>query len=212
MLFCWVFNFSLLIASYIYDGFNFKNLFGDSFSFLVLFFSNKKDNYYKGMENWETYFKITFCKLISFNYDKYLNHKIKESKEEEEKVQTRKYKTTYDKRTNEIFEMEEYNLVQFLIYVFYIPLMLAGPLMSYNSFVSYLKRPTNFGMKRLMIYIFRFLNCLMILELFLHISYSNFMNEYRIWRYDEVKRPVMISSMTVSGKINFLKKYVFLCG
>lgn len=42
----------------------------------------------------------------------------------------------YDKRTEQNLPLAQYNFIAYFCYVFYIPLYLTGPTMTYNAFVS----------------------------------------------------------------------------
>ena len=62
---------------------------------------------------------------------------------------------------------EQRSVVLYLAYLFYVPLYLTGPTMTYNAFASYLRvRDTSFSSKSLLMYILRYLMCLLLMEVF----------------------------------------------
>lgn len=109
----------------------------------------------------------------------------------------------YRRRQEELRSLQnDYNLLYYLMYVFYLPTYIAGPICSYNAFISYLYRPQKEVPKRqlirmtvmLVVYLF-------FLELALHFMYFVGFNEHDCWRLntDNFCSSIMsMSSMQVS--------------
>lgn len=74
------------------------------------------------------------CRQISFNMD-YYYHLNNPNKVEKPKP----YWTDWRRRQEEPRKTEDYSLENYVLYMFYVPLYLAGPVACFNSFVSYVR-------------------------------------------------------------------------
>ncbi|CAD2217606.1 hypothetical protein AGDE_06699 [Angomonas deanei] len=110
---------------------------------------------------WTVVYRMSVLRLIAFNYDSWEAHHYMQSSRERA---MQKHLTTcvdcaelrkdgeggrlpevcrcYKLRTDYPRETSEYNLLFYFAYVLFPPLYIAGPMMSYNAFVSYLHTPT----------------------------------------------------------------------
>jgi len=78
-----------------------------------------------------------------------------------------------------------YHLPAFLAYVFYPPLYIAGPIITFNSFVAQLASPPQLKVKQVLQYGGRWLLSWCALELLTHTLYFNSIAKYRAWPYLE---------------------------
>lgn len=88
----------------------------------------KQDNNH-GLFNWSTYFKISMLRNISFNMDYYWmcrKNPIREYKNQSE----------YSKAQETHRPEEDYGLLQYFAYNYYVPLFLAGPVITFNAFIA----------------------------------------------------------------------------
>jgi len=158
----WLFNLTLLFSSHYYSGYPqfiyFANLplFGPYLSWL--------DS--KGILSWETYFKLVILRMISANCDYYwmlqniplsdrLKSQIRHAHEKGELqfhanwqpkqeelgigISFKDEEKEYNLRAEVHQPMSDYNLLYYYSYCLYIPLYIAGPIITYNAFVSQIK-------------------------------------------------------------------------
>ncbi|KAJ1564680.1 glycerol transporter [Cladochytrium tenue] len=76
----------------------------------------------------------------------------------------------------------DYNFALFLTYVLYVPLLIAGPIISFNDFAYQLKRkPSSISVKALLLKAVRWIACLLLLEIMIHYCYIIAINKTRAW-------------------------------
>lgn len=122
---------------------------------------------------WNIVFKITVLRMISFGMD---YHWFSQFQSYNEGGQLHRQSC---KRCSEIGECEkfqsqygckehtDFDWPQYLAYLFYPPLYLAGPILTFNSFTSQLRLP-RINRKHLMHYAGRFVACFLFLDVLLH--------------------------------------------
>ncbi|EPY49659.1 membrane bound O-acyltransferase [Schizosaccharomyces cryophilus OY26] len=126
------------------------------------------------LERWYVLFNISILRLISYNLDYYWS--IKYPSQNLSAVLVEKERNpndlSYSDRIRLNCNPEDYNIKNFLGYVFYAPLYLAGPIITYNNFVSQTKYQIESPLKyRNFYYGLRFLVCVMLMEFLLHFCY-----------------------------------------
>eukprot|EP00761_Pharyngomonas_kirbyi_P008956 gb/GECH01008970.1/.p1 GENE.gb/GECH01008970.1/~~gb/GECH01008970.1/.p1 ORF type:complete len:581 (+),score=50.26 gb/GECH01008970.1/:1-1743(+) len=179
----WIFNLSILYLSYRYRGFPFR-LFSSKLAFL---------DQWGGVLAWETYFKVSLCRLISFNMDyyfalQYYKNNINSSKTESNNFNTQQFWSAYRVRQETHLREDHYNFPLYFAYAFYIPLYIAGPICSFNAFASQVMRPLNNYSWRYYLQLFlRWMLILLLLEVSLHFNFYHAVNEYGYWRQPEVR-------------------------
>ncbi len=167
----WTFNPLMLFSSKYFYGFQFWQLFG--FDYLWL-------DQYRGLVSWETYFNIMFCKLISFTFD-YRNSVL------QQETKPKQDWDEYRKRTcTRLDPKHEFDIVSYFMYLFYIPLLIAGPVSSYNAFYSYvMKEPQKeSSTKKTLRYLSRVLLYGILLDVSLHFIFPNGFNDKGMWKRD----------------------------
>lgn len=114
---------------------------------------------------WNLAFKISCLRIISFIMD-YCWFETGNSKGGLETNKEYKYRLLYGSCSH-----DDFSLINFFNYVFYLPLYLAGPIMTFNDFV-YQSRHNDTVLKSGTIYYgIRFIANFLLLELILHLSY-----------------------------------------
>ena len=117
----WVFNVSILFANAYFNGYLFKDMFGPSFAWL--------DKFEGVQARWQILFNFAVLRLISFNMDYYWACNSQHPSITGESPSDRDRIATPLKHI-------EYNYINFLAYVLYTPLLLCGPIITYNDFIS----------------------------------------------------------------------------
>ncbi|TIC29179.1 MBOAT-domain-containing protein [Wallemia mellicola] len=177
--FIWLFNISTLVAIEYYNGISFA-LIHPSLGYL---------NSSKGLVRWYVFYKMTTLRNISFALDL---HWMRMSYGRVIKPLPMR-SLTYSERKNTSLEEQDYGLFNFLYYVFYPPLYLAGPIMTYNDFIhqSYLhfNRPT---MDYTLKYALRCLSTFLTLEISLHFIYVVAIKNTGAWRNDTPSQIALI--------------------
>jgi D-alanyl-lipoteichoic acid acyltransferase DltB (MBOAT superfamily) len=123
-IFTWIFNLAILFSNEYYDGYRYAAI-GKSYEWM--------DEYPGVISRWHILFNFTMLRLISFNVDYFwaCNEKIK--KEHHASVTDRE-------RIQLSCALQDYNYINFLTYVLYTPLLLCGPIITFNDFISQVGR------------------------------------------------------------------------
>jgi D-alanyl-lipoteichoic acid acyltransferase DltB (MBOAT superfamily) len=123
---------------------------------------------FSGMTNWAHHFNMVMLKQISFGIDVGRAEKAQES--EESAVEG-----DYKSRQERSHRMKDYSFFNYMTYVFYAPLYLAGPIVSFNAWQSYMAKPSSSGLnfRGISLYALRWLGIFLLMEVFTHYVYSN---------------------------------------
>eukprot|EP00039_Didymoeca_costata_P014721 m.240521 g.240521 ORF g.240521 m.240521 type:complete len:562 (+) comp16082_c0_seq8:99-1784(+) len=116
---------------------------------------------------WHDRFPLIMLRMLSFNMDR---HWASVSSKQDIPIKTEK--SEKEMATQSYKNPEDYNFVWYLIYVCYPPLYIAGPIITFNSFLSSLKGDgVQFSLLQKLLYGARALNCLFLYEVFIHYFY-----------------------------------------
>ncbi|KLO17383.1 MBOAT-domain-containing protein [Schizopora paradoxa] len=163
----WLFNLSVLFAIDRFSGFPFVSL-HPSLAFL--------DDFQGAYPRWYIPFNITMLRLVSFNMDYYWASRKSGPSEVSEPV------VTHKQRTTKHHDLETYNFRNFCAYAAYPPLFLAGPIMTFNDFMWQHRMrdfiPTRWNIAT---YAFRFLSCLLAMEIIQHYMYVVAIKDRKAW-------------------------------
>eukprot|EP01095_Lingulamoeba_sp_RSL-Kostka_P015334 TRINITY_DN7011_c0_g1_i1.p1 TRINITY_DN7011_c0_g1~~TRINITY_DN7011_c0_g1_i1.p1 ORF type:complete len:559 (+),score=55.03 TRINITY_DN7011_c0_g1_i1:33-1709(+) len=161
----WLFNLSILITSHYYSGYRL-------FSYIGFDWIDED----RGMLDWDTYFKMGMLKLISYNMDYYWfcnNQTVQLSK---------KKMSDYTKRVITPLPHQCYSFKYFFLYIFYVPLYLAGPITSFNAFISYIAIPQKeYSPKQILIKFIWIIIVTIGFEFMLHFNYLYTYNITGLW-------------------------------
>lgn len=145
------------------------------------------DNWTGLVLRWDITFNLTVLRLISFNMDW---HWQRDPAQQLAAVQHQSGGCEACKagdcprfRTMCSPDASEYNVLSFLAYTLYLPLYLAGPLVSFNDFYSQTERPTpRTRPSYVSVYILRWLGSLLLFEFFLHYMWVVAIKDASAWR------------------------------
>ncbi|KAI8446614.1 MBOAT, membrane-bound O-acyltransferase family-domain-containing protein [Phakopsora pachyrhizi] len=162
----WVFNLAILFANDYWDGYRFRNL------WIGLDFLD--NNNYRGLlPRWQIGFNISMLRLISYGMD-YQWASIQESNVEKERAEMHRTK-------------DEYGFQNYFNYIFYPPLYIAGPIITFNNFVSQINvKPITITRDSLIGYFIRFIICFLLLEFILHYMYVVAIKDAKAWVGDSM--------------------------
>lgn len=187
----WIFNIATLFANEVSDGYQFARI-ADYAAPLDYHSSLHSlgtwlDGYSGIMSRWHILFNITVLRLISFNLDYYWSLDRRAGSPAEVCIQNlilSDYANAHKKKQLDPANLSErdrvktpasakdYSFRNYIAYAVYAPLYLAGPILSFNDYISQLKfPPASIETARTIKYGIRFLLCLLAMELLLHYDY-----------------------------------------
>ncbi|KAF8533912.1 glycerol:H+ symporter [Trichophaea hybrida] len=203
-IFTWVFNIGVLFANEYFRGYKFR----DILPFLIAGegegVGHAMDNFMGGgiFKHWEVLFKITVLRLISYNLDHYWAAvRLEEGEKQEGSVLEKKNAdpTHIDEhdRIDTPAKVEDYSLLNYLAYILYTPLYLAGPILTFNDFVHQLKYSTpTLTVGRRVMYAIRLAFAILCMEVILHYIYVVAISKTATkgsWAHDTPAQLAMIS-------------------
>ena len=123
---------------------------------------------FAGMERWSHHFNMIVLKMISYGVD---YQKARYPVNEEKRVYV---KNSYKERQELSLPIAEYSFANYISYLLYPPLVLAGPIITFNAWQSQMVLPQKtYSPKAIVLYIFRWIGVFIIMEGFAHFNYSN---------------------------------------
>jgi D-alanyl-lipoteichoic acid acyltransferase DltB (MBOAT superfamily) len=122
----WCFNLLVLFINEYYDGYQFTRMFGQGFQWL--------DNWEGFQARWHILFNFAMLRLVSFNMDYYWACASKDTNIKGHPAH--EAPRTDKERINNPLIKNDYNYINFLAYVLYTPLLLCGPIITFNDFIS----------------------------------------------------------------------------
>ncbi|KAI8057108.1 glycerol transporter [Syncephalis plumigaleata] len=157
----WIFNLTVLLFNDQFEGYRYGGI-SSAFEFL--------DNHRGLMPRWEIHFKFAMLRMVSFNMDYYWCCQNKEQTDNERaRIQSPR-------------KAHEYNYSNYLAYLFYIPLFLAGPIITFNNFVAQMRRkPTEITDKSTLLYALRVLGAILCMETMMHYFYVVTISKTHAW-------------------------------
>ena len=109
----------------------------------------------------------------------------------------------------------EYNVGTYLGYLFYPPLYIAGPIMTFDSYATQLRTRSYPGTRNTLLYLVRLLVAMFILEAITHTLYFNGMAQQRVWKRWPASSHLAFSAsdMGIAGfwVLNFMWLKVLSC-
>ncbi|SSD58682.1 related to Glycerol uptake protein 1 [Saccharomycodes ludwigii] len=147
------------------------------------------DHQYKGLiPRWDVFFNFTLLRMISFNMD-YIDRSFENNKnvvvngndqQKEEEILLNDID-----RNNYKHPLSEYNFSNYLAYVLYTPLYIAGPIVTFNDYhyqCHHILPSVN--KKRITLYALRFAFCVLTMEFLLHFVYVVAASKTHAWDND----------------------------
>ncbi|KAF8838855.1 MBOAT-domain-containing protein [Paxillus ammoniavirescens] len=164
----WIFNFLVLFANERNGGYRFSSL-HPSLATLDVF---------KGLyPRWHISFNITMLRLVSFNMDYYWACTLPHPPEPESTL-------TEKERAARFHPLEYYTYANYIAYVLFPPLYIAGPILTFNNFMWQLRRPVDLPTRVVLGYLTRFLVSLLTMEFILHYMYVVAIKDAKAWPGD----------------------------
>ena len=83
--------------------------------------------------------------------------------------------------------LDDYNVSNYIAYISYTPLFIAGPIITFNDYVyqsNYQQSSTTQNYQRIFMYAIRFLFCLLVMEFLLHFMYVVAVSKTKAWDGD----------------------------
>ncbi|KAF9183714.1 glycerol transporter [Haplosporangium sp. Z 767] len=177
----WIFNLSILFMNEKYRGYSFTSL-HESLAWL-------DEN--KGMNSrWDVNFNFTMLRLVSFNLDYYWS--LKQARENHPKDDRDMTKLTDKERVSIPAFAEDYNFTYYLAFTLYAPLYVAGPIMTFNDFISQLRYPKDIPAKVLVKWVGRLIICLLTMEFTMHYMHMVAISKRQAWENDPILQICMI--------------------
>lgn len=163
----WLFNVGVLFTNELFHGYKYGAIvpslrYLDSFSGIY--------------PRWHIIFNITTLRLLSFNLDYYW------SCTKTDRVPVAEGSQLTDKQRGSIPHGDAtYSYMNYLAYVLYPPLYIAGPIMTFNDFMWQHRRPIPFDPLGTLRYLFRFLVSFFLMEFILHFMYVVAIKDEKAW-------------------------------
>ncbi|KAJ6359543.1 hypothetical protein OIU77_003701 [Salix suchowensis] len=172
----WLFNIFFLLCNRVYEGYSFS-IFGQQLAYL--------DNY-RGTFRWHICFNFVILRMISFGYDYNWAHQdpLFDQQKHIQRCHTCKSgKTCYRLLQERSVQKEKFSFSIYIAYLVYAPVYIAGPIISFNAFVSQLDTPqNNYTVKDISWYGLRWLISFSLMELMTHLFRYNAFAISRLWK------------------------------
>jgi len=141
---------------------------------------------------WDIIYKMSLLRLLSYNLDLFYfcrqrlakSEELPTSKDAEEVCrgcQAPECPTCDRQRIALPLNGVDYAIAPFLVYVLYLPLYLAGPIMTYNDFIRQSRKPLNLFFRSKLFYGLRLLLSFLTLELLLHLFHPVAIKDTQAW-------------------------------
>ncbi|KAL0075901.1 MBOAT, membrane-bound O-acyltransferase family-domain-containing protein [Phycomyces blakesleeanus] len=172
----WCFNLGILFLNDMYKGYKFASILGPQFAWL--------DSHSGIMPRWHILFNFVMLRLISYNMDYYWQCKAPRPSNQIDDI-TDEGEITDKERITTPCIPSDYNFMYFLTFVFYLPLYLCGPIVTFNDFISQLRYPSSKITARVVaLYAFRLVCVILVMELTLHYIYVVAISKAMAWDGD----------------------------
>jgi len=126
---------------------------------------------YTGVQRWHVCFNLVALRCISFSMDRHWA-----AAPPAPSASSAKAPAIYQS-----LPLPEYTLGLYLAYVFYPPLYIAGPVMTFNAFAANVASRARPPWKTTLLYVLRLGASLLVLELMTHFLYFNAIAKHRVW-------------------------------
>ncbi|OAQ30302.1 MBOAT-domain-containing protein [Linnemannia elongata AG-77] len=177
----WAFNIAVLFLNEGYKGYNFSD-FHEALTWL-------DDN--TGMDRrWDVHFNFTMLRLVSFNLDYYWSF----NSDHELIMEDRDRTPSNDKeRVSQPAFAGDYCFTYYVAFALYAPLYVAGPIMTFNDFISQLRYPKTIPAKTLLMWVARLIFSLITMEFVNHYMYMVAISKTQAWDNDTILQIAMIA-------------------
>lgn len=143
---------------------------------------------FKGIiERWDVFYNFTLLRMLSFNLDYLERQNAILTSKKEIKSQDQLIGLDDRQRLTAPLPIDEYNFFNYIAYLTYTPLFIAGPIITFNDFMyqsNYETLPSVKNYKRTIVYGLRFLFCVLVMEFLLHFIYVVAVSKTKAWTGD----------------------------
>lgn len=155
------------------------------------------------VDRWDVFFNFTVLRMISFNYD-YI----------ENLSQQHESTTSLDSSANEKLAdlddrqrlvapipISDYSVFNYIAYLTYTPLFIAGPVITFNDYMyqsKYQQLPSVKDYKRTFRYFLRLMFCVLVMEFLLHFMYVVAVSKRKAWEGDTPFQMSMIGFINLN--------------
>ncbi|KAK9373640.1 MBOAT, membrane-bound O-acyltransferase family-domain-containing protein [Lipomyces chichibuensis] len=169
MIVTWIFNIIILFLNEWYEGYKFGS---------VIPGLGILDIYCGLLPRWDVNFNFSVLRMISYNYDYYeslANPNDIEKKHLDDAV-------SESDRISIGPPNADYNFFNYIAYLVYTPLYIAGPILTFNDFIYQSKHSLpSVSQKRTLLYGLRVLACILVMEWLLHYMYVVALSSVGVW-------------------------------
>lgn len=165
----WMFNAAVLFLNERYGGYRF----GDIIPGLEYL-----DTIQGAYPRWHVSFNITMLRLVSFSMDHYWACQPQHPPSSED---TGSAQLSEKQRQSMAHPEGMYSYMNYIAYVLYPPLYIAGPIMTFNDFIWQHRRPTPISTQTTIKYLLRFVVSFMTMEFILHFMYVVAIKDRKAW-------------------------------
>ncbi|SGZ40141.1 related to Glycerol uptake protein 1 [Hanseniaspora guilliermondii] len=159
------------------------------------------DSFYKGIvARWDVFYNFMLLRVLSYELDLLEAEELMTLEKKEDtsddtiellEIHTKGISTKENIKlepiTNDAERMsyrhniKEYNFVNQFAYLLYAPLLIAGPVITFNDYLCQNQRSLPNTMKFKVIYLLRFLFCFLTMEVLLHYTYVVALSKFKAW-------------------------------
>ncbi|KAL3236543.1 O-acyltransferase [Nakaseomyces bracarensis] len=141
------------------------------------------------IERWDVFFNFSLLRMISYNLDYLTRYELStkgdDSSKKNDDINNAELLYNDKARMNAVLPMEDYGVVNYLAYMIYTPLFIAGPIITFNDYIFQSKRTLPSIKKDFIIwYAIRFVFTVLFMELILHFFYVVAISKTKAWDND----------------------------
>lgn len=179
-IFCWAYSISVLFLNQAYQGYRFDSI-SSSLAFLDL---------YQGVGiRWFITFNFTILRIISYSMDQYWAHQknLSSTLFEPHAFDCRDCPSSppdlcEKSRIQKSRTLIEYSIFNYYTYLLYAPLYMAGPIISFNNFMSQMNnQPKSITRKSNTVYCARLVGAFLLMETMMHLFYVVAIKDTKSW-------------------------------
>lgn len=148
------------------------------------------DNGFHGIiARWDVFFNFTLLRMISYSYDYIEKLHLLDLEEKRTNSSSSLNLLLLDdrERLTAPLPLSDYNVLNYLAYITYTPLFIAGPIITFNDYLyqsNYQPLPSVSNYKRTAIYFARLMFCVLVMEFLLHFMYVVAVSKTKAWQGD----------------------------
>lgn len=172
----WVFNIALLFVNEYFDGYRYSCLLPGRVGMCL-------DGFTGLLERWQIHYKISMLRMISFNMD--AHHAATQMKAATDDDKAKSAGGMSSRERQQINQpADAYSIANMYAYVFYCPLYLAGPIVTFNDWMVQQNHPVAISRSQIRRYAIRFAVSFLTMETLLHFVYVVAISKTKAWEGD----------------------------